>query len=41
MKWIEEDTSRAKQEFGISAQEVIGKLRKIESKLSDKANLSV
>jgi hypothetical protein len=34
MEWIEEDISRAKQEFQSIAQEVIGKLKKIESQLS-------
>jgi len=33
MKWIGEDISRAKREFESSAQEVIDKLRNIESKL--------
>jgi hypothetical protein len=33
MKWIDEDISRAKQEFQSSAQEVIDKLKNIESKL--------
>lgn len=33
MKWIEEDIIRAKQEFQSSAQEVIGKLKNIESRL--------
>ena len=37
MKWIEEDINRAKQEFELSAQEVIGKLRNIERKLLEKA----
>jgi hypothetical protein len=33
MKWIDEDISRAKQGFESSAQEVIGKLKNIESRL--------
>lgn len=33
MKWVEEDINQAKQEFESSAQEVIGKLKNIESKL--------
>lgn len=36
MKWIGEDVSRAKHEFGASAREVIQKLRSIERKLSEK-----
>ena len=33
MEWIDEDVSRAKQGFESSAQEVIGKLKNIESRL--------
>lgn len=39
IKWIEEDISRAKQEFESSAQEVIDKLRNIESKLLENTGL--
>jgi len=39
MKWIDEDISRAKQEFESSAQEVIGKLKKIECGLLENSNL--
>ena len=41
MKWIDEDMVRAKREFEFSAQEVINKLRKIESQLSGKTNLYI
>ena len=37
MKWIDEDISRAKQGFESSAQEVIGKLKNIESSLLKKS----
>ncbi len=36
MKWIDEDISRAKQGFQSSAQEVIDKLKNIESRLLEK-----
>jgi len=39
MAWIDEDRDRAKREFECSAQEVIAKLRNIESKLFENSGL--
>jgi uncharacterized protein YdaT len=39
MKWIEEDISRARKEFEASAQEVIDKLKNIESRLLENTSL--
>ena len=39
MRWIDEDRNRARKEFECSAREVIGKLRKIETRLFENSNL--